>query len=375
MTWTMLLTAPLMGAVQIICAQIARVTGKGLAANLSSFLPRWLLLPLLLMLFVSNAVNIGADLAAMGEATALLLPGTDVGYAVAFGIGCSIVLIVVPYSRYVWVLRWLSASLLAYVLTVFVIDVPWRKVAVDTLLPSLRWDKAYLQMFVAVLGTTISPYLFFWQSAQEIEEQQASKEDGPLKSHPEQAARQLHELRLDTSIGAAASNLIGFFIMVTAAFTLGQAGHHDIDSAAKAAEALRPIAGDGAFMLFAAGIVGTGLLAIPVLAASGAYALAESIGWRRGLELKVSAAPAFYATIAVATVIGIALPLSHVNAMHALVWASMANGVIAVPILIAVMLAARSRKVMKQFRIGPVLSTLGWATVALMLLALVGMLM
>lgn len=375
MTWAMLLTFPLMASVQIISARVARVTGKGLAANLSNVVPRWFLMVLLVALFATNALNIGADLAAMGEAMTLMAPGPAVAYAFSFGIFSGAALIVVPYSRYVAVLKWLTLTLLAYVGSAFIVDVPWRTVLHDTFFPPLRMEKAYLQTLVAVLGTTISPYLFFWQSAQEVEEQEAAPQDRPLKQAPDQAKRQLHKVRIDTISGMALSNLIGIFIMLTTAATLHKAGIKDIDSAAKAAEALRPIAGKFAFALFAGGIVGTGLLAIPVLAASGAYALTEAFGWKRGLEKKPAAAPAFYGTIALATALGILLPAIHFNAMRALVLTAIVNGVIAVPILIALMKVARSKSVMGTFTLGPGLSFAGWATTALMTLAALGLLL
>lgn len=375
MAWAMVLTFPLMASVQIISARVARVTGKGLAANLSSVLPRWLLIVLLVALFATNALNIGADLAAMGEAMTLLVPGPAVGYALAFGLFSGAAIIFVPYSRYVGVLKWLTLVLLAYVGSVCVVDVSWRTVLHDVFVPPLRLEPAYLQTLVAVLGTTISPYLFFWQSAQEVEEQEVAPQDAPLKIAPAQAGRQLRKVRIDTVIGMALSNLVGIFIMLTTAATLHKAGIQNIDSAAQAAQALKPIGGSFAFALFATGIIGTGLLAIPVLAASCAYALSEALGWKRGLEKQPRAAPAFYGTIALATAIGILLPVMHFNAMRALVLTAVVNGVIAVPILIAMMRAAQSASVMGTFTLGRGLAIAGWATTALMTLAALGLLL
>ena len=375
MTWAMVLTFPLMACVQIISARVGRVTGKELAANLSCVLPRWFLIVLLVALFATNALNIGADLAAMGEAMALLVPGSAVGYAFAFGLTSGAAIIFVPYSRYVRVLKWLTLVLLAYVGSVFVVDVPWRTVLHDVLVPPLRMDPAYLQTLVAVLGTTISPYLFFWQSAQEVEEQEAAPQDAPLKVAPAQAGRQLRKVRIDTVVGMALSNLVGIFIMLTTAATLHQAGIRDIESAAQAAQALKPIGGSFASALFAGGIIGTGLLAIPVLAASCAYALTGALGLERGLEKKPQAAPAFYGTIALATAIGILLPVLHVNAMRALVLTAVVNGVIAVPLLIALMKVAQSTSVMGEFTLGRGLAMAGWTTTALMTLAAFGLLL
>lgn len=367
--WVMGFSYPLMVAVQLVCARVARVTGRGLAANLARVLPRWLLLPLLLALFAANAITIGADLMAMGEAATLLLPGHAAAWAVGLG-GLSIALqLFVPYSRYVSFLKWLTLSLLAYVATAFALHVPWGEVLQRTLLPQVQPTRDYAQMLVAVLGTTICPYLFFWQAAQEVEEQRATPGEAPLKAAPGQARAQFARMRFDTALGMLVSNGIGFFIMLSTAVTLHGHGTAEIASAAQAARALQPVAGAFAFALFAAGIIGTGLLAIPVLAGSAGYALAEAFGWKRGLERKPGAAPGFYATIVLAGVLGMAMALLHVNAMKALVFTSLVNGVAAVPLLAALMWAARSRALLGEFTIGAPLWALGWLTTALMLLA------
>jgi NRAMP (natural resistance-associated macrophage protein)-like metal ion transporter len=373
--WAMCFTYPLMVAVQLVCARVARVTGRGLAANLARVLPRWLLLPLLLALFAANAINIGADLMAMGEAATLLLPGHAAAWGAALGVLSIALQVFVPYHRYVRFLKWLTLSLLAYVATAFTLHVPWGEVLQRTLWPRVVPSRDYAQMVVAVLGTTISPYLFFWQSAQEVEEQRADPEEAPLRAAPEQAHAQFARMRFDTCLGMAASNSIGFFIMLTTAVTLHGHSGVEINSAAEAAQALQPVAGHFAFGLFAAGIIGTGLLATPVLAGSAGYALAEAFGWRRGLELKLGAAPGFYATIVLAGVLGIAMTLLHVNAMQALVFSALVNGVAAVPLLAALMWAARSRALLGEFTIGPVLWAMGWLTTALMLLAALALLL
>jgi NRAMP (natural resistance-associated macrophage protein)-like metal ion transporter len=366
MLWSMVLSYPLMAAVQMISARIGRVTGKGLAANLSHVLPRSVLLPILLLLFVANVVNIGADLAAMGEAASLLVPVGTTWLAALFGAGSIVLQVLLPYSRYVKILQWLTASLLAYVVLVFTQHVHWLQILRETLLPRLSWDQSHVSMLVAIVGTTISPYLFFWQSAQEVEEQRASERDRPLRAAPEQARRQLRETDRGTLLGMGISNAIGFFVMLTAALTLHAAGVDEVDSAAKAAKALEPLAGQWASAVFALGIVGTGLLAIPVLAGSAGYAAAEVSAWRRGLERPVAAAPRFYAVIAAAGVVGIVLTSFHFNPMKALVWSAVLNGVIAVPVLAAMMLVASREEVMGELRVRGVLRWLGWATTIVM---------
>jgi Mn2+/Fe2+ NRAMP family transporter len=294
---------------------------------------------------------------------------------VAFGVVSIALQVAVPYSRYVALLKWLTLSLLAYVATAFAVHVPWGEVLQRTLLPRLEPTREYAQTLVAVVGTTISPYLFFWQAAQEVEEQRAAPGEAPLKTAPEQAPAQLARMRLDTSLGMALSNGIGFFIVLTSAVTLHAHGVFEVDSAAAAAQALQPVAGRFAFVLFAAGIVGTGLLAIPVLAGSSGYALAEGLGWKRGLERRFGAAPAFYLAMVLAVALGIAMTLLHVNAMRALVAASMINGVASVPVLAALLWAARSKALLGRFTIGRVLLALGVLTTALMLLAALSLLL
>ncbi|NML43391.1 divalent metal cation transporter [Ramlibacter sp. G-1-2-2] len=374
MLWVMLFTFPLMSVVQIASAQVGRVTGRGLAANLAKLMPRWLLVPLLLLLFLVNAINIGADLAAMGEAAVLLFPGEKAVYALGFGVLSLLLQVFVPYSRYVNWLKWLTISLFAYVATAFSLHVPWGEVLRATLLPHLSPTRDFCSMLVAVLGTTISPYLFFWQSAQEVEEQRAAPDEQPVKCAPEQARKQLGDMRADTLLGMGASNTVGFFIILTSGLALAPHGIRHIDTAAQAAQALQPFAGHWAFLLFTLGIVGTGLLAIPVLAGSAGYALAECFAWRRGLERTAAAAPRFYGTIALASVIGICIALSHINPMHALVVTAILNGLVSVPVLAALMLLATNKALMGDFTIGRAMRVLGWATTVLMGLAAAGLL-
>jgi NRAMP (natural resistance-associated macrophage protein)-like metal ion transporter len=373
MLWTMLFSYPLMVAAQLICARIGRVTGKGLAGNLREFYPRWALYPLVLLLLVANTINIGADLGAMGEGIHLLLPGAAGWYTVAFGLISVILEVLVPYHRYVSVLKWLTLALFAYVATVFVVKIDWGQVLHDTLLPRLTLSKDAVTAIVAILGTTISPYLFFWQASQEVEDLDACAEDKPLIESPSQAGEQLHRIDVDTYLGMGASNIVAFFIILTAAATLHAHGVHDIESAAQTAQALKPVAGPFAFALFALGIVGTGLLAVPVLAGSAAYAVAETMHWNSSLESKPKQARGFYAVIAIATLAGTAMNFVHINPIKALFWTAVINGVIAVPMLAAVMLVAAKQTAMGQFAISGKLRAMGWLTTAVMAACVVGM--
>jgi len=364
--WVMVLSYPLMVAVQMISAQVGLVTGRGLAASLRQHLPRWVLLPLIGLLLVANAINIGADLGAMGAAATLLVGGPAGVYTAVFGVVSLLLQVFVPYDRYVGPLKWLTLSLLAYVAIVFVVDVPWGEVLRHAFIPSLPSGRDGITALVAVLGTTISPYLFFWQASQEVEEQKAAPGERPLLRAPKQAHRQLGRMRYDTYIGMAASNIVAFFIILATAVTLHAHGVHDIDSAAQAAKALAPAAGRFASWLFAAGIIGTGLLAIPVLAGAAGYAVADTMAWRSGLQRSARSAWRFYAVIAVATLAGVAMNLAHVNPMKALYWTAVINGVIAVPILVALMHIATMKSVMGKFTLRPWLRIGGWITIIAM---------
>ena len=375
MLWTMLFSYPLMVSIQLISARIGRVTGHGIAGNLRRHYPRWLLVPLVVLLVVANTINIGADLGAMGAALHLLIGGTTVWYTVLFGVMSLLLQVFIPYKRYVGILKWLTLAVLSYVATVFAVSVPWGEVALRTLLPHVTLSSEYITAIVAVLGTTISPYLFFWQASQEVEELQAVRAAKPLKIAPGQADAQLGRIELDTYFGMGISNLVAFFIILTTAVTLNRHGVHDIESAAQAAEALRPVAGEFAFVLFAAGIVGTGLLAVPVLAGSAAYGVAEALAWRTGLERKPGRAKGFYGVIVAATIIGVAVNFTHINPVKALFWTAVINGVIAVPILVVIMLMAARPAVMGQFVVSTRLKVMGWVTAAVMALSVVGMLM
>lgn len=372
--WSVLLTFPLMVGIQVVSARIGRVTGHGLAANMRLHYPRWLLYCLVFLLVAANTINIAADLGAMAAALKLIAGGPAHLYVVAFALGSLALQVFIPFPSYAPILKWLTLTLFAYVGTVFLVEVPWGQVAHNTLLPHLSFEPAYLVTLVAVFGTTISPYLFFWQASQEVEEQRAAPDQEPLIVAPQQARRSLRRITFDTWIGMGFSNLVAFFIMLTTAVTLHVHGVTDIQTSAQAAEALRPIAGEHAFALFAAGIVGTGLLAIPVLAGSAAYAVAETFEWRIGLGLRLAEARGFYAILVAATLIGVAMNFSGVDPIKALIWSAVINGVISVPVMVVMMLMAARTEVMGQFVVTRRLKWLGWASTGAMALAVLTML-
>jgi Mn2+/Fe2+ NRAMP family transporter len=374
MLWTVVLAYPLLAGIQQVVARIGRVTGHGLAANIKKVFPRWLLAMLVLSLLIANTINIAADVAAMAAAATLIAPGVDkVIYAVGFGLVCVLLEIFMSYKRYVGVLKWLTLSLLAYVGVIFTVKIPWGEVLWRSFVPEIVLTPAFMTMVVAVFGTTISPYMFFWQSSQEVEDLGPDPAARSLLNTPELADSELRRIRLDTWTGMAVCSLIAFFIVLTTAVTLHVNGITHIDSAAQAAQALRPIAGDLAFWLFSLGIIGTGLLAIPVLAGSAAYAISESFGWPMGLDRKLGQAPGFYAIIAAATLGGVALSLTEVDPIQALVWSAVLNGLVAVPIMVVAMILASRKSVMGPFVIGRTLKILGWTATTVMAAAGVGM--
>ena len=371
--WTLLFTYPLMCAIQLISAEIGRVTGRGIAANMRKRYPAFVLYPLVGLLVFANVINLGADLGAMAAALRLILPGPQWAYVAAFAILVAVLEVFMRYASYASVLRWLTLSLFAYVATVFVVGVPWGTVAVHLVVPHIEWTSGYFTVVVAVFGTTISPYLFFWQASQEVEETKEDPTATPLIRAPDQAPRELARIRLDTLVGMGASNLVALFIVLTTAATLNAHGISNIETSADAAKALRPIAGDFAFVLFALGIVGTGLLAVPVLAGSAAYALGETLGWRIGLAQRPGRAPAFYWAITAGILVGALLNFSPLDPIKALFWSAVINGVAAVPIMALIMLIASQRKVMGEFVVKPWLKALGWAATAAMAAAAAGM--
>ena len=371
--WSVLLTTPLMIGIQIVSARIGRVTGHGLAANIRDHYPRWLLHGIVGLLLFANTINIAADLGAMGNALQLLAGGVSEIYIVFFALLSLTLQVFVPFPRYAPLLKWMTLSLLGYVVAVLVVRVPWNEATMAVLFPKPQFRADYIATLVAVLGTTISPYLFFWQASQEVEEQRATPGHEPLREAPEQATDHLQRIKVDTWIGMTFSNGIALCIMLTTAATLHVQGITSIETAEQAAAALRPIAGDFAFLLFSAGIVGTGLLAVPVLAGSAAYAVAESQRWPIGLGLTLAEARGFYGILAAATSIGVALDFTNIDPIKALLWAAVVNGVIAVPIMVVMMLLAVKRDVMGPFVVKRRLLVLGWFSTAVMAAAVVAM--
>jgi NRAMP (natural resistance-associated macrophage protein)-like metal ion transporter len=376
--WTMFLTAPFMIAIQLVSARIGAVTGQGLAANLARALPRYLLHAIVGLLLVANTLNIAADVAAMGDALHLVAGGPILVYIALFGIGCLVAEILIPYHSYSGYLKALTLVLFAYVATAFSVKIPWGEVLSATFLPRLSWNRDYTLMLVAIFGTTISPYMFFWQASLEAEGRK-------LRSHAKDAAaaaalrnqlarRDSFRIKLDTMTGMLLSNLIGYFIIITTAATLHAHGVSQIGTAAQAAEALRPLAGPFAFFLFSTGIIGTGLLAVPVLAGSAGYAVAESLGWEGSLETPARGAPGFYLVVAAATLAGLGAALTPLDPIRMLFWSAVVNGVVAVPLMIAMMLVVGSRKIMGKFSASRALMIFGWSATALMAVVVAAML-
>jgi Mn2+/Fe2+ NRAMP family transporter len=373
MLWTMPLAYPLMSAIQSMCARIGRVTGKGLAANIKTAFPPIVLQGVVLLLLVANTLNIAADVAAMGEVSELVTGFDRHLMTVLFVVGSLLLQIFVPYHRYVFFLKWLTLSLLAYAAVLFTVHVPWGEVALRTFWPRFTPNAAAATVVVGVFGTTISPYLFFWQASEEVEDMQRRKSVALLKRDTRSAGPELRRIRWDTWTGMFYSDIAAYFIILATAVTLNVAGVKDIETAAQAASALRPLAGDFAFMLFAVGILGVGLIGVPVLAASAAYALSEAMGWKWGLERKATGARGFYGVIAVSVLAGLAIQYSPISPMKALFWSAVINGVVAVPLMALIILLASRKSVMRPFTAARPIIFLGWIATAVMGVAAVWM--
>ena len=378
LVWTLLLTTPLMIGIQMLSARIGWVTGEGLAANIAKMCPRWLTLLLVGLLVVANTINIAADIGAMGEGVRLLAGGHQTLYVVGFGVLSIVCQVVFSYERTVRVLKWLTFGLFAYVAVILSVSVPWRQVALEGLMP---WRflppgtsmNDYASMVVAVLGTTISPYLFFWQASQEVEDNARRPEAAKLRANAEYAAEHLSRIKQDTSFGMVFSNLIALCIVIATAVTLNMHGITNIQTSSQAAEALRPVAGEFAFAIFAIGIIGTGLLAVPVLAGSAAYAVSEAFGWKAGLSRGFREARGFYTIIIAATLIGTLMSTVELNPIKALVWSAIVNGVISVPIMVVMMWIGQSRALMGNLTMSPRHRFFGWAATAVMGAAVAGL--
>ncbi len=371
MLWTMPLAYPLMSAIQAMCAQIGRVTGEGLAANIKTAFPPIVLKGVVLLLLIANTLNIAADVAAMGE-VAELVSGVDRHLmTVIFVLVTLLLQIFVPYHRYVFFLKWLTLSLLAYAAVLFTVHVPWGEVALRTMWPKLTLNFSTAAVVVGVFGTTISPYLFFWQASEEVEDLRARRGAAPLLQDPKAAPAELRRIQWDTWSGMFVSDLTAYFIILATAVTLHVSGITDIDTAAQAASALRPLAGEFAFLLFAIGILGVGLIGVPVLAGSAAYALAEAMGWKSGLERKPKNARGFYGVIAISVLAGLVIQYSPISPMKALFWSAVINGVVAVPLMVVIILIASRKSVMGAFTSSRSIVILGWIGAAVMGLAAV----
>ena len=371
--WTMLLTYPLMTAIQEISARLGRVTGHGIAGNACRHYPAAILHMLVTLLFVANTINIAADLGAMADALKLLIGGPGPLYVVVFGVVSVTAQIFSDYKHYVAVLKWLTLVLFAYVLAAVIVHVPWGEALYGAFVPQLQWNAPFLTTLVAILGTTISPYLFVWQSSQEAEDERIDRHKKPLTKAPQQAPAELRRIRIDTTVGMGFSNAIALAIMLTTAATLHQNGVTNVETSAQAAEALRPIAGGFAEFIFAIGIIGTGLLAIPVLAGSTAYAIGEGRRWPVGLSRKPKQAVAFYSVLTLSCAVGIALNFTPINPISALFWSAVVNGVLAAPIMVLLMLMTSNHRIMGQFAIRGAIRGLGWIATVAMALCVIGM--
>ena len=370
--WTMVLTYPLMAATQLISAHIGRVTGRGLAANMGELFWRPIVTLLVILLLIANTINIGADLSAMEAAAELVLGVGGHVFIIGFALLSLLLQLFLPYRRYVGVLKWLTLTLLAYFAVMLIVKLDWVSVAAGLVVPRIAGKDAVVAV-VAIFGTTISPYLFFWQSAQEVEEIEQKAEQEPLLDAPWQARREFRRMRLDTFIGMGLSNLVALAIIISAAATLHAAGQTSINSAADAAKALEPVAGKFAFALFSLGIIGTGLMAVPVLAGSAAYAVGEAHGWKCGLDQRPWEAAGFYGIITLATLVGSAIHWSSLDPIKALFWSAVINGVVSVPIMVAMMIVASRRSAMGKFTAPKRLLILGWMAVVVMAAAAIAM--
>jgi len=373
MLWTLAFTMPLMVGIQMVSARIGWMTGEGLAANMCRAMPRWAALGLVALFVFANTLNIAADIAAMGDALQLMVGGPEHGHALLFGWLCAALPVWLSYDAMVRVLKWLTLALLAYVGVVLALHVDWERVLLETLVPRLEASKDYWMMIVAVLGTTISPYLFFWQAAQEAEQRQRMKAVEDIANHATFAREHLYRIKLDTLMGMMFSNVIAFCVMLATALTLNQRGIVNIETTKQAAEALRPIAGNFAFTLFALGIIGTGMLAVPVLAGSAAYAIADVFRWRSGLDRTLAEARGFYASLIAATAVGTLIDFTPLDPIKALIWSAVVNGVVAVPVMIVMMRLGVNSSILGAYTLSRRHRMLGWFATAVMFAAVLAM--
>lgn len=357
--WLAPFTFPFMGVIQEMCARIGLVTGRGLAANIRLSFPRWVLYLCTTLLFIANVINIGADLGAMAKASQLVFPNITFSFAVVtFTILSLFLQVFFSYEKFARYLKWLALILIAYIITAFMVKIDWGELALGALIPTFQFQKEQIILIAAILGTTISPYLFFWQTSQEVEEEIL---DGKttLESRQETSDKSIKKMRVDVWSGMFLSNLVMFFIIATCAATLHQAGIYNISNAAEAAAALEPLAGKYASLIFAIGIIGTGLLAVPVLAGSASYAISESFGWKQGLYRNLKQAYSFYGVIIIALMIGLGMNFFGIDPIKALIFAAVINALVAPVVLVLILILSSNRKVMGEFRNGWVAKTLG----------------
>ncbi|HEX8375064.1 MAG TPA: divalent metal cation transporter [Geminicoccaceae bacterium] len=371
--WLMPVAYPLMAVVQQVSGRVGRTTGHGLAGNLARHYPGWLVQGVVALLVVANVIAISADLGVMADVLRQLVGGPHLLLVVALGALCVATQVFMRYTRYVAVLKWTTLSLLAYVAAVLMVGVPWGEVAAAMLRPPLSLSRDYVTTIVAILGVALSPYVFFWQASQEVEDQQVKPERDPLVVAPRQAPGALWRIRLDTLIGMAVANLVGLAIMITTAATLHAQGKTEVANAAEAASALKPVAGEMAFVVFALGILGTGLLAVPVLAGSAAYAIGEARRWPVGLARAPLEARAFYVALAAAVLVGVAVNFTGIDPIRALYWSAVVNGIVAVPVLAMMMLIAARPDIMGEFTVGAPLRAVGWVATAVTAACVVAM--
>jgi NRAMP (natural resistance-associated macrophage protein)-like metal ion transporter len=372
-SWTMLLTYPLMTAIQEICGRVGRVTGHGIAGNVCRNYPAVVVWSLVALLFVANTINIAADLGAMADAVKLLIGGPAFVYVILLGSISVLAQVFFEYKRYIGILKWLTLVLFAYVIALVVVKVPWAEALKGLLIPKIQWNGAFLTTLVAIFGTTISPYLFVWQSSEEAENQRTDANKKPLRDDPSTQKKEFRRIRIDTLAGMAVSNVIAIAIIMTTAATLHSKGITDIQSSSQAAQALKPVAGAFAEIIFALGIIGTGLLAVPVLAGSTAYAVGEGRKWPVGLSRKPKQAIAFYSVLALSVLLGIGLNFTPLDPIKALYWSAVINGVLAAPVMVLLMMLVRRKDVMGDLVVTGWLYGLGWASTLAMALCIVGM--
>jgi NRAMP (natural resistance-associated macrophage protein)-like metal ion transporter len=363
--WTAAATFPLMAAIQLVCARIGLVSGRGLVAAVRDHYPRWFLHAACLLLLVANMFNIAADLSGMAEALGMLTGIPSRLSIPALGISILLATIWLRYRSFAKYLKWLTLALFAYIFAGFLAKPHWGEIIRATVVPTVKWDRTWLMTFVGILGTTISPYLFFWQASQEVEEEKAQGRR-TLKQREGATLHELSDARTDVGIGMLFSNLVMYFIILTTASTLYRSGLHDIETSRQAAEALKPLAGEGAYLLFTIGIVGTGLLAIPVLMGSASYSVSELFRFRAGLDRRFSEAPRFYLIMAIALGGGMALDLLHLSPMRMLFFSAVLNGLLAPPLMVLVMLVGNNRSIMGEHVNGAWLNLFGWTATALM---------